>query len=104
MTTDVSVQELKRAVEQMHYCSATRLESVPVLETFQGKTVWDGVVQVFAITGHEQASRCYAWSSPVEGSENQRVFAVLHQPPIESPLDAVRAAIIQEYYEQQRRP
>jgi transposase len=41
-------------------------------------------------------TRAYAWSSPIEGSTKRRFFAVLGIPPIVSPLDAVRAAIVQE--------
>ena len=29
---------------------------------FGDKTVWEGVVESFAITGHPKAKRCYAWS------------------------------------------
>jgi hypothetical protein len=36
----------------------------------------------------------YAWSSPIEGSEKRRFFAVLHIPPIDSPITAVRAASV----------
>jgi hypothetical protein len=94
--TEVAPIELKRAVEAQHGCTATFVQSVPVKETFDGKTVWDGVVHVFKINGHPKARRAYAWSSPIEGSDKRRFFAVLHQPPVISPVEAVRAAIIQE--------
>lgn len=98
---EVNQDELKHAVESHHGCQATLLQSVPVKETFGGKTVWEGVVHVFGITGHPVANRAYAWSSPIEGSTKRRFFAVLHVPPIMSPLDAVRAAIVAEKrYEQ----
>jgi len=70
---------------------------VPVKETFGGKTVWEGIVHVFKIYGHPQANQAYAWSSPIEGSDKRRFFAVLHRPPITSPVEAVRAAIIAEH-------
>jgi hypothetical protein len=38
--------ELKAAIESMHGGSATLAQSVPVRETFEGKTVWEGVVHV----------------------------------------------------------
>lgn len=38
------------------------LQSVPVRETFQGDTVWDGVVHVFKLEGRPKATRAYAWS------------------------------------------
>jgi hypothetical protein len=36
----------------MYGGSATLSQSVPVRETFEGKTVWEGVVHVFDLTGH----------------------------------------------------
>jgi len=48
----VSAIELKRAVESQRGCTAALAQSVPVKETFGGKTVWDGVVHVFRIQGH----------------------------------------------------
>lgn len=61
------------------------------------RAVWEGVVHVFDLNGHPTATRAYAWSSPIEGSDKRRFFAVLHIPPITSPLEAVRAAIVHEY-------
>ena len=94
--TEVHSNELKRAVESQHGCTATLAKSVPVKETFGGKTVWEGIVHVFKINDHPQANKAYAWSSPIEGSDKRRFFAVLHLPPITSPVEAVRAAIIAE--------
>jgi hypothetical protein len=92
---------LRKAVEHMHHCSALLAQSVPVSETFNGADVWEGVVHVFDLTGHPSATRAYAWSSPIEGSDKRRFFAVLHQPPVTSPADAVRAAIVAEQRAQQ---
>jgi len=64
---------------------------------FEGQPVWEGVVHVFDIEGHPKATRAYAWSSPVEGSERRRFFAVLQLGAIKSPVDAVRAAIVTEH-------
>jgi len=90
---------LRNAVERMHGGAAHLAQSVPVRETFEGKPVWEGVVHVFDLTGHPTATRAYAWSSPIEGSTKRRYFAVLHQPPVDSPHAAVRAAIIAEHRE-----
>jgi hypothetical protein len=90
------LNQLREAVEQMHGGTATLTQSVPVRETFEGKPVWEGVVHVFDLTGHPTATRAYAWSSPIEGSTKRRFFAVLHQPPVDNPQAAVRAAIITE--------
>ena len=94
--TEVETQELQRALERMHTCSATLTQSVPVRERHGDVTVWEGVVHVFDLSGHPKATRAYAWSSPIEGSDKRRFFAVLHLPPITSPVEAVRAAIIAE--------
>jgi hypothetical protein len=91
------IGELKSAIESQHGGSATLVESVPVKETFQGQTVWDGVVEVFHLEDNPKAPRVYAWSSPIEGSDKRRFFAVLHMGPIKSPQDAVRAAIVAEH-------
>jgi hypothetical protein len=48
----------------------------------------------FELHGNAKATRAYAWSSPLEGSDRRRFFAVLHLGGIRSPLDAVRAAIV----------
>jgi hypothetical protein len=93
---EVEADQLKQAVEQMHGGSATLAQSVPVFETFEGKTVWEGVVHVFDLAGHPTATRAYAWSSPVEGSTKRKFFAALHTDRINSPLEAVRAAIVAE--------
>jgi hypothetical protein len=89
--------QLREAVEKMHGGTATLAQSVPVREAFEGKPVWEGVVHVFDLTGHPTANRAYAWSSPLEGSTKRRLFAVLHQPPVDSPQAAVRAAIVAEH-------
>ena len=70
---------------------------VHIREEFDGKTVWEGEVYVFDLEGHPTATRAYAWSSPIEGRTKRRFFAVLHQPPVDSPQAAVRAAIVAEF-------
>jgi hypothetical protein len=89
--------ELRRAVESQHPCRATLAQTVPVRETFQGQLVWQGVVHVFDLEGHPTATREYAWSSAIEGSDRRRVYAVLGIGAIKAPLDAVRAAIVAEH-------
>jgi hypothetical protein len=96
LTHDVQISELKHAIESQHGGTATLAQSVPIKETHAGATVWEGVVHVFDLEGHPTASRAYAWSSPIEGSDKRRFFAVLHAGPVKSPVDAVRAAIVAE--------
>jgi hypothetical protein len=111
------VNQLREAVEKMHGGTATLAQSVPVRETFEGATVWEGVVHVFDLAGHPTATRAYAWSSPTEKAPGvinrrtgrvrrpviwpvepkRRFFAVLHTERINSPVEAVRAAIVAEH-------
>lgn len=77
----------------MHGCEATWVESVPVVETFQGREVWRGEVQAFDLAGCSAATRGYAWSEPTTGTR-RRFFAVLHVPPIDSPQRAVQGSIV----------
>ena len=89
-------ESLRITVEELHGCSAVFKEDVAVTETYEGETVWDGVVHTFKLSGHPTASACYAWSSPVEDSDRRQFYAVLQVPPIASAPDAVRAAIVQD--------
>jgi hypothetical protein len=63
--SEVAPSELKLAVERTHGGRATYVQSVPVKETHTGQTVWDGTVAVFDLADHPQATRAYAWSSPI---------------------------------------
>ena len=92
---EVSMEALKKTIRDLHGCDSTWIEAVPVKEAFQGQTVWEGTVQIFELHGHLTAKRCYAWSH--ETDEGKRRFvAVLHQGPVDSPVAAVRVAIVGE--------
>lgn len=64
-------------------------------ETFEGETVWDGVVEVFALLGHPKASVAYAWAHETDAG-GKRYVAVLALPPVKTATDAVRASIASE--------
>lgn len=92
------IEELREVIRRLHGVESTHVASVPVKETFQGRTVWDGVVEVFDLIGHPSASKLYAWSHATDDPGNpKRHVTVLHAHPVTSPLLAVRAAIIQEF-------
>lgn len=90
------IQELRETIRHLHGTDATHVESVTVKETFQGKTVWEGIVEVFDLHGHPKAPRVYAWSHATD-SPKERHVTVLHVGPITSAVEAVRAAIVQEF-------
>jgi hypothetical protein len=99
---------LQNAIQRKHGCGAVHRETVFVHETCDKTTIWRGDVEVFALTGHAEAERCYAWSH-VEGgtdgkvlnSQNLRLITVLGKRPVDSPAMAVRAAI---FYDVQPAP
>lgn len=84
---DAPLAEFKRAILATHGATeATLAARHRVRETFKGRTVWDGEVLEFAVPG----GSCYAWE--VDG----RITAILRAGPIDSPVAAVRAAIVAE--------
>lgn len=93
---EVSTSDLHRAVETLHACAATPAGTEAVSEEFEDKPVRQGIVHVFELHGHPKAKRAYAWSSPIEGSERRKFYAVLEVSPITSARDAMRAAIVQD--------
>lgn len=82
--TDSEVDHLRAMVEGAHGGTPVHGGSAVVRETFRGRVAWEGEVQVFNFADHPTASVCYAWSSPVEGSDRRRFYAVLGVPPINS--------------------
>jgi len=90
------ISELQDVIRKLHGVESRHLESVSVKEEFQGKTVWEGVVEVFELIGHPKASRLYAWSHDANGAKKRHV-TVLHLAPIDSPEAAVRASIARDY-------
>jgi hypothetical protein len=94
------IEELRDVIRRLHGADAEHIASVPVKESFQGKTVWDGIVEVFDLKGHPTAMHIYAWAHDTDDPNNpRRHVTVLHLHPIKSAEDAVRAAIVQEYRE-----
>ena len=92
------LDELQDVIRRVHGVESKHLESVTVKETFQGRTVWDGVVEVFELRGHATADRVYAWAHDTDDPEHpRRHVTVLQLHPIQSAQDAVRAAIVQEF-------
>ena len=95
---EVPVKALKDAIWELHGCESRFLEFHHVVESFGGQTAWEGTVYVFEISGHTEATRCYAWRHATE-PEGRRFVAVLHVPPVDSPVSAVRAALVREIRE-----
>jgi hypothetical protein len=67
----------------------TWVESVPVEEIFGGKTIWKGDVEVFDLTGHPKAKRCYGWTH----GEPEEFITVLELPPVTDAQSAVKVGV-----------
>jgi hypothetical protein len=85
---------LQTAIRQKHKCDAVHRESVFVHESFEGKTIWKGDVEVFDLVDHPEAKKCFAWSHQ-EKQNNKRVklITMLDKWPVNSAETAVRTAI-----------
>jgi hypothetical protein len=91
------IEELKDVIRRLHGVEATHVKSVLVKEVFQGKTVWDGIVEVFELHGHAKATHAYAWAHDTDKPGKRWQVTVLHIPPVTSAETAVRAAIAKEF-------
>jgi hypothetical protein len=91
------IEELRDVIKRLHGVESSHVESVPVKETFQEKTVWEGIVEVFDLHGHPKAPKIYAWAYQTDNPKKPRHVTVLHLGPVTSPLLAVRAAIVKEF-------
>lgn len=92
------LEELRGVIRHLHGVDSSHVESIPIKETFQGRTVWEGVVEVFDLIGHPIATRLYAWAHDTDNPEKpRRHVTILHTHPVTSPILAVRAAILQEF-------
>ena len=74
------IAEIQAAFLKLHGCDAVYLETVPVVEEFQGQTIWQGDVEVFELEGHPKATRGYGWGH-VTGESRQ---TILYDPGIAS--------------------
>jgi hypothetical protein len=92
------IEELRDVIKHLHGVESKHIESVPIKETFEGKTVWEGIVEVFELIGHPKATKVYAWAHDTDNPKKpRRHVTVLHIHPITSPILAVRAAIVKEF-------
>lgn len=100
---DPQVLSLLEAINRLHNASARFIEASHVKEMFDGELAWEGDVYVFELKNHPTAARAYAWSAPIEGSDKRKFYAVLHEGPVKTPADAVRAAIVKDYQESEEK-
>src|SRR5258708_20850516 len=96
------IEELQDVIRKLHGTESTHIETVPVVETFNGQTIWEGEVEVFDLQDHPTAPRAYAWSHETDDPDNpRRSVTVLHIPPATTPHRAVQVSIASDVSEPQ---
>lgn len=80
------IAQFQTMIQQLHNCTAVWHSTVLVHDVLQGRIVWEGDVEVFDLTGHPTAKRCYGWSNGEPGA----CVTILQSPTVRSPLDAIR--------------
>jgi hypothetical protein len=96
------IDELKEVIRKLHGSEATHVETVPITESHEGQTVWQGEAEVFDLHDHPKASRIYAWTHETDDADvPRRTVTVLHVPPVTSPRKAVQVSIVQAFREQE---
>ena len=83
------IARLEMTIEHLHGCGAIHRATVPVHEVFQGKTVWQGDVEVFELVKHPTAKRCYGWSY----GEPEEFITILELPPVTDAQSAVKVGV-----------
>ena len=83
------IERIQMVIAQLHGCDSNHVESVSVHEVFKGKTVWNGVVEVFDLIGHPKAKRCYAWTH----GEPEEFITILELPPVIDAQSAVKVGV-----------
>jgi hypothetical protein len=84
--------ELQAALRHTLNCEVVHRQTTPVHETMGGATIWKGDVEVFDLSGHEQAETCFAWLHHEIG-KNPRFVAVLEKGFTNTAEKAVKSAI-----------
>jgi hypothetical protein len=92
------ISELQDVIRRLHGVESKHVQSVPVKEVFEGRTIWEGIVEVFELIGHPKATTLYAWSHETDNPKKpKRQVMVLHIAPVTTAEAAVRAHIVQEF-------
>ena len=89
------VAELQSTIRRLYRCDASHTRTETVREVVNDRLLWEGNVEVFALLGHDQALRCYAWGHLHEDGKWE-VTTVLAIPPVVSAASAVIAALAAE--------
>ena len=93
MSREHYIRSLQDYILRKHGCRSIHFQTVPLKETFHGRVIFDGNVEVFTLIGHPQAARVFAWCH----DHDDDCAAFLAIPPITTARDAMRQHIIDEF-------
>ncbi len=83
--------EIRSTICRLYRCQASHSRTESVRQEVNGRVLWAGNVEVFALLGHDEALRCYAWGH-ASAKGVWEVTTVLAIPPVVSAATAVIAA------------
>jgi hypothetical protein len=83
------IERLKQVIFHLHKSGSTHVESVFVEEAYHGETLWRGYVEVFELTDHPKAKRCYGWTY----GEPEEFIIILELPPVTDAPSAVKVGV-----------
>jgi len=83
------IERLQQVIFHLHKADSKHVGTVPVEEIFRGKTLWKGNVEVFDLTGHPKAKRCYGWTH----GEPEEFITILELPPVTDAQSAVKIGV-----------
>jgi hypothetical protein len=84
------LEELRKAIKATHGLESAHQDTVPVREVFQGKTTWEGDVEVFVVAGHPNTAQCFAWGVRRDDDKEWDVTTILAMPPVVTAKLAVK--------------
>jgi len=83
------IERLEQVIFHLHKADPKHVGTVPVEEIFKGQTLWKGDVEVFDLTGHPKAKRCYGWTH----GEPEEFITILELPPVTDAKSAVKVGV-----------
>ncbi len=90
------IEAIQDAISKGYKCQAKHIKTVPIHEQHQGKTIWQGEVEVFELMGHPKAKQCCGWGFEDKPGHTEFV-TVLEVSPVISPQTAVRAYLASQF-------
>jgi hypothetical protein len=87
------LEKLTKAAERTLGASAVLSNSHTIIETFDDRLVWEGAVNEFR---DDRGQIVYVWAVAVPGEKEPQYIGMLTEPPITTPLAAVRAWLATE--------